>query len=172
MTTIKRRSFIDDGELDLVLDALTEHSCQPHPQGRGWSSLCPAHHDKRPSLSIASGQARPVVLYCHAGCAFDDVLDAIGLKPADVKAGRLPPGCVAAYDYRDEHGNVMFQKRRHEPKDFTIWHPDRAGAWCSGMGGAEKVPYLLPELIEGVRARETIYIVEGEKDAEAMAAAG
>ena len=33
----------------------------------GWSALCPAHHDKNPSLSIGIGDDGRVLLHCHAG---------------------------------------------------------------------------------------------------------
>ncbi len=38
--------------------------------GAGWLARCPAHHDVEPSLSIAAGTTRAVLLYCHAGCSY------------------------------------------------------------------------------------------------------
>jgi hypothetical protein len=36
---------------------------------------CPAHNDRKASLSISSGHKRPVVFHCHAGCTFEQVRD-------------------------------------------------------------------------------------------------
>lgn len=40
---------------------------------------CPAHEDKSPSLAIAQAPER-VLLYCHAGCAYESILSALGLE--------------------------------------------------------------------------------------------
>src|SRR3990167_4047918 len=45
-----------------------------HPSGQNWTCLCPAHDDRTPSLSIALGQGGQLLLYCYAGCSFDDIL--------------------------------------------------------------------------------------------------
>jgi DNA-binding transcriptional ArsR family regulator len=45
----------------------------------GWECRCPAHDDRTPSLSVADG-VEGVVFFCHAGCAPDDVLEAMGLE--------------------------------------------------------------------------------------------
>ena len=45
----------------------------------GWTARCPAHDDRVNSLSIAQGADGRVLLYCHAGCAFEDVVTALGI---------------------------------------------------------------------------------------------
>ncbi|MAI47435.1 MAG: hypothetical protein CBC34_015820 [Hyphomicrobiaceae bacterium TMED74] len=45
--------------------------------GRNGIARCPAHSDRSPSLSIADGEASRLLLYCHAGCAYDDVYHAV-----------------------------------------------------------------------------------------------
>jgi hypothetical protein len=45
----------------------------------GWTARCPAHDDLVNSLSIAEGADGRVLLYCHAGCAFEDVVAALGI---------------------------------------------------------------------------------------------
>lgn len=42
-----------------------------------WIACCPAHDDRNPSLSIGLGTGRKVLLYCHAGCQFRDIMMAI-----------------------------------------------------------------------------------------------
>jgi hypothetical protein len=58
--------------------------------GSGWSARCPAHDDRRASLSIAEGDDGRVLLKCHAGCSTAAVLRAVGLELRDLfppKAG-------------------------------------------------------------------------------------
>ena len=65
--------------------------------GAGWRAKCPAHVDKRPSLSITEGEDGGIRLKCFsAGCATDAIVAAIGLTMADLFAekgrGDHPPG--------------------------------------------------------------------------------
>ena len=50
--------------------------------GKGkWVALCPAHGDHTPSLHIAEGRKRPIVLRCMSqGCSTKAILEAIGLS--------------------------------------------------------------------------------------------
>lgn len=73
-----------------------------------------------------------------------------------------PRKIVAAYDYVDEDGKLLFQAVRFEPKFFRQRAPD--GEWK--VKGIRQVPYRLPELIEAIANERTIFIVEGEKDVE------
>ena len=52
--------------------------------GKGWSARCPAHEDRRPSLSIAKGNDGRALVKCFAGCTVDAICDAIGLRLADL----------------------------------------------------------------------------------------
>lgn len=75
------------------------------------------------------------------------------------------------YDYRDERGNLIFQVvRKTNPKRFLQRRPDGAG-WVYQTAGIRRVPYRLPELIAADPSK-TVYIVEGEKDADNMAKRG
>lgn len=44
--------------------------------GNNWQ--CPAHDDRNPSMTVTAGQDK-VLAHCHAGCSFDDILEA--MKP-------------------------------------------------------------------------------------------
>lgn len=56
------------------------------PEGAGWKARCPAHDDRRnPSLRVDVGTDGRVLLYCHAGCSFEAILAALGLRPADLR---------------------------------------------------------------------------------------
>lgn len=49
-----------------------------------WLARCPAHDDKRPSLSVRETGDGRVLLNCWAGCATGDVLAAVGLTFSDL----------------------------------------------------------------------------------------
>lgn len=49
----------------------------------GWVARCPAHGDKRPSLSITDVGSK-VLVKCHAGCSMYDIVAAVGLDAADL----------------------------------------------------------------------------------------
>jgi hypothetical protein len=57
--------------------------------GKGWIAKCPAHADRRASLSIAVGEDGRILLCCFAGCSAADVLGAVGLRVADLFPRRL-----------------------------------------------------------------------------------
>jgi len=46
----------------------------------GYSALCLAHDDTRNSLSVAEGDDGRVLLYCHAGCTFEEIINALGVS--------------------------------------------------------------------------------------------
>ena len=52
--------------------------------GSGWSAKCPAHDDQHPSLTISEGDNGGVVLFCHAGCTVEAIVEALGLRLADL----------------------------------------------------------------------------------------
>jgi putative DNA primase/helicase len=47
--------------------------------GAGWTALCPAHTDSKPSLSITDADGK-ILVHCHAGCAQDAVIRALTLR--------------------------------------------------------------------------------------------
>jgi hypothetical protein len=51
---------------------------------RGWTARCPAHDDRRQSLSIAIGDDDRTLLNCFAGCRFESIVRAVGLRPCDL----------------------------------------------------------------------------------------
>jgi putative DNA primase/helicase len=59
--------------------------------GEGWSSRCPAHDDNRNSLSIDHRNGRWLI-YCHAGCGWAAIIDAIGVRPAELFDDELEQG--------------------------------------------------------------------------------
>lgn len=143
--------------------------------GAGFVALCPAHDDARASLSFADG-TRGLVVKCHAGCSAEAVAGALGLRLADFfhpntdsEDTRRGLGCIAAiYHYRDPSGALLYEVVRYEPKTFRPRRPDGAGGWTWNLNGVRRVLYRLHEL----RGHRTVYVVEGEQDADALTALG
>jgi hypothetical protein len=59
--------------------------------GDGWTACCPAHEDRRPSLSINEGEDGRALVKCHAGCSFEAIVEAAGLTVRDLKPDRDGP---------------------------------------------------------------------------------
>jgi putative DNA primase/helicase len=153
----------------MTLDGLLEKLTGVRRVGDGYEARCPAHDDQHPSLTIANG-TRGIVLRCHAGCAASAVVMALGLTMKDLFDGEGAPREIAAYDYRDEHETVLFQVVRYADKRFAQRRPGGAG-WIWNLRGVRRVLYRLPELL-GAGPTERVYLVEGEKDADALARLG
>lgn len=146
--------------------------------GAGYKVRCPAHEDKEASLSISLGRNGRILLKCHAGCTWDDIIrvspiDARELAPEDGPGRGRGTGnpwtdskIVEVYDYRDPSGQLLFQTVRFDPKDFRQRRPDPSnkGKWIRNLDGVELVLYRLPELLRALAAGSGVFIAEGEKD--------
>ena len=149
--------------------------------------FCPFHPDRKtPNLSadekgvkcFACGEGGDIFWF-HGklkGLPFTNVLTELAKQYAPhllLSNGNghqnLPQKEVAQYDYRDEDGELLFQVIRYEPKDFRQRTPDGSGGWIWKLEGVRKVIYRLPQILSSQR---TIYIVEGEKDADRLAELG
>jgi putative DNA primase/helicase len=69
---------------DLVIDRLRARNCDPQQNGAGWKARCPSHEDQKPSLSVTEGDDGRVLLCCHTGCAYQDVVKALDMVEADL----------------------------------------------------------------------------------------
>ena len=54
-----------------------------------YQCLCPAHQDKTASLSIKNLPDERILIHCFAGCAANDILEAVGLTFDDIVPKRL-----------------------------------------------------------------------------------
>jgi hypothetical protein len=72
--------------------------------GRGkYVARCPAHADKRPSLSISEGRKISVVICCKSqGCTGDEIIRAMGLTWKDVLNARPASSSEVSKKLRDE----------------------------------------------------------------------
>lgn len=189
------------------------------PNSRGETMCkCPAHEDRTASLSVREGE-KALLLYCHAGCSLESILDALGLTKADLRldggadglpgrgtrvhaakpvkdvdvakgtvkgskahgGGRKGAGPLGTptkvYGYTDEDGNLLFEVCRYDQangKTFRQRVPDAeaAGGYRWTIRDARNVLYRLPAVLAAIAAEQPVYIVEGEKDADNLAALG
>jgi hypothetical protein len=56
---------------------------RPRQTNRGWIACCPSHKDRHPSLAITDGE-RGLLVKCWAGCAVEDITEAMGLSVKDL----------------------------------------------------------------------------------------
>ena len=150
----------------------------------GWEARCPCRNDdNNPSLSIALGQDDKVLATCHRGqgCSIVEICQAVGLKVTDLYPPRKEErklSLVATYDYRNEKGELLFQKQRFVDqwgkKTFRQRRPDPAnpGKYIFSLDDTPKILYKLPEIIEAKKNSEIIWLVEGEKDADNISKLG
>ena len=134
--------------------------------GNSYLGLCPAHEDRNPSLSLTLGDNK-ILLNCHAGCSFDGIVSAVGMNQSQFFVhsdnSKTPKKKeVCRYRYENKGGKHAFDVVRFAPKDFRPLRPD--GKWS--LEGVERVPYRLPELLQGVKDSKPILLLEGEKDVD------
>ena len=170
--------------LDDVLARLGEYGLRK-VGAQAWISRCPGHSDRTPSLSLKVGEAGRVLANCHAGCELKNIAGALGLQVGDffsekrdeVAKETLPPEkwpLVAEYVYESRAGDPLYRVQRRRSADsgrktFRQHRADGRGGWLSNMDGAELVLYRLPQIAE---TDDAVWVVEGEKDADNLAALG
>ena len=162
--------------------------------GGQYSGLCPAHNDRSPSLSLTLTEDR-ILIKCHSGCSIKEVCSGLGIKESDLfkkcgsdtKTKRTfnkkknnvqinSEGKVqffsskhkkqvtenSRYTYHKVDGSVAFFVIRTEPKDFRPMTTDGK----LSLEGVERVPYRLPELLQGIKDSKQVLLLEGEKDTD------
>jgi len=156
-----------------------------------WIASCPVpghgrgNGDKNPSLSITESEGK-VLFHCHAGCDQREVFDAVrerNLLPTTPKREEISftqhqaPVLEKEWLYRSEDGDTLFTKRRYKTSDakgktYSIHRVDAQGKRVAGLKDTRIVPYNLPELLDAKTAGRAIYLVEGEKAADALISIG
>jgi putative DNA primase/helicase len=194
-----------------VLARLRSRGIEPRKSGSGWSSRCPAHEDRTPSLSIHCGQDGRVLVHCHAGCRFADIAASLGLSPSELfsdnrRPFRAQPPCrlrpaerkqavIVASSRSFETWAEALRSRSGKPSATWLYHDATGreigavarftagatgktfrqaslssdGRWVAKGMPAPRPLYRLPMLLS---SHGTVYVVEGEKCAEAVAELG
>ena len=135
----------------------------------------PGHSPKDRSLSVRdSADGQDVIFHSFAGedwRPIKDRLRAEGMLPEMTRGSTSTASPPTVYTYRDQDGAPVFRIVRKHDKRFVAQHPNGPDLWKAGMGGRTPVPYRLPEIL-AAHPDETIFVVEGEKDADNLAALG
>ena len=133
-----------------------------------WTADCPCPTHKTPAKHLAiSLEDNKILVHCFGSDTAEDVVTAIGLTLSDLFIDDIKPTpkIAAEYDYTDESGNLLFQVVRYEPKSFSQRRKDSSGKWVWNLTATRRVLWKLPEIL---MCPDTIYFVEGEKDAQAL----
>ena len=107
---------------------------QAKRSGAGWIANCPAHEDRRPSLSISEGKDGCVLLKCHAGCDLDAILSALGITKKDLFPERMFASNNPKFQRRSEakpahdHDPVRFDWQKCVAA-FTEEHAEQIARW-------------------------------------------
>lgn len=136
---------------------------------------CPAHGDRRPSLTLSDGPNGRLLAHCKTGCSFADVLAALrGL--GIVEAGRLPqtdPAELARY--QEEQRREAEKKARQALGIWTEAQPiggTVAETYLRGRGITCPLPETLrfhPECWHGATAKRLPAMVARIDGAEGFA---
>lgn len=124
---------------------------------------CPCHNDNKASLAIGLGRNGNILLHCQAGCDKQDILNKVGVSFRDITAEKTSStkSIVATYKYPSG-----VEKVRFSDKSFSWRKPDEKGGYIWNRQG---MPH---ELYIAGSPEDTVYIVEGEKDANNLAGLG
>ncbi len=171
---------------------------QAKPNGRGWMARCPAHNDRKPSLSIAQGDDGRALLHCHAGCTHDAIAAALGIEKRELfadagesaapppRAPRLFPTAKEAVEgYRatlgQEAARWIYRDAAGQPVGMVMrWNLEDGSKtirplWRIGENWQQTYPpqrsiYALDRLEADRTGR--VFVTEGEKCAEMIATLG
>jgi putative DNA primase/helicase len=163
--------------LENILEILTSKTnFTPIKRGNDYSAKCPAHSDSHPSLSISQANDGKILMNCFTGCTIDDICASLDLKQRDLFPNKIPGSTTirTEYHYKDEQGNTLYWKVRLEPgldgksKSFYWERKLPSGQLVKNLKDCRKILYRLPELIQGISKGLTVYLVEGEKDADKL----
>jgi hypothetical protein len=155
-----------------------------------WVASCPVpghgkgNGDKNPSLSISINDDGKPLFHCHGGCSQESVFQTIKdmqllpeLEERPDPLANIKPLPQVQFDheweYQDENKTTVFVKQRlkigESGKTYRLYKVDADGRRHTTLGDARIVPYNLPELLDAKSAGRIIYLVEGEKAADALA---
>ena len=152
--------------------------------GSNYTARCPAHDDKKASLSVGDGRDGRVLLYCHAGCDFSAICDAAGVNPKEL-SGNSRSGPEAGYTLeefgRDKGLPTAFLREQglhthrqddrpdcvaipcHDAEGSTLCTRYRTAERFWWDRGTKPVPYGLDRLAKS-KPEEPVLLVEGESD--------
>jgi putative DNA primase/helicase len=158
--------------LDLIEERLHALGKKVKRKQDGLEAQCPHHDDRSPSLGVKRGDTRDLIIKCQAGCSADDVMESLGLKWTDLGPQQDDEPTIE-YDYHDEDGRVAYTVVRFPGKKFRQRHHDPiVGKVVWSISGLVRRLYHLPAVLDAVAKGDTVWVVEGEKDADRLTGLG
>lgn len=153
---------------------------------------CPAHNDNNPSLSISENPDGKILLKCFAGCDFVEIIEELKSRGLNVNNGHkwkknpgLPNGIsskwdnknyVAHWTYNNKQGEIVGYVVRYESgagEKVTIpYFKSEGGKWKAGHLKGQVRPLYNLDKIEQASTDIEIWVVEGEKCADALTGLG
>lgn len=137
---------------------------------------CPlsGHTTPQGHLTITNAGDKALVT-CQGGRhSYSDICRWFGYDSLSYSAGSNgnESNIVAAYNYTDSEGTLLYQVVRYYPKDFRQRRPGVDGNWIWNLKDVNQVLYCLPSVIKAVKEGLTVYICEGEKDVDNLVKLG
>ncbi len=130
-------------------------------------ACCPAHDDKKPSLSIKFDNGK-ILLHCFTGCTLENILSSLNIRKSDLfyDTGIIKSAIknTTTYKYYNADGSLAYTKTRCDKPDGSKSFYFELPNGAKSLKGVQKILYNLPAVIKA----ETVYLVEGEKCAEAV----
>jgi putative DNA primase/helicase len=132
-------------------------------QSKGWIARCPAHDDKKASLSINDGE-KGVVLKCFVGCSTAAICEALSIKEANLFYEETRSvNRWESYLIKDTQGRTVAVRKRKgtgEKKEL-IWELPNGKR---GLGGLKTVdlPLFGSENLKNYDRQRWIDLHEGE----------
>jgi putative DNA primase/helicase len=196
----RKRSAVGsrDEPVHRILDALASSGSRPTPKraGVGWRARCPAHPDRRASLTVGAGDGGRALLHCFAGCSFEQIMAALGLDPRDAFPGNAPAirprpprgqrgghetleGAIAAVGLV-ETGRWLYVRSDKRifahvvrfldggGKTYRQFKRAKSGRWVMGIPTGKRPLFGLGQIVPG----EPLFVTEGEKAAVAVQSMG
>lgn len=147
---------------------------------------CPAHQDKRASLTVTKGR-KCTLLYCHAGCQLDDILNAAGLEKRDIFyestqntanwrafiEKREKNRIEAVYNYVSCNGQYAFTKVRLQGKRIIYGRLENERFTYGLSQDKPSKSYRaiygdLNTIQKAIQCGKPVFIPEGEKDVDTL----
>ena len=163
---------------ELILQIESKTGKVAKKSGSGYSCCCPAHDDTNPSLSISEAEDSKILIKCFTGCTPEEICASLGISIADLFPEKLSKENRfqkhVEYLYQDENSHTLYSKIRIEPgfdgkdKSFFYERLDDSGNIIKSLVGCRRVLYKLPELLKAIHEKKTVFLVEGEKDADKL----
>lgn len=159
-------------------DILSRLDVKSGNNGR-YMARCPCHNDQQASLSVGVGDDGRVLLHCFAGCDTTDIMQSMGLTMRDLFVELKPGDVFPVYDRPTDKAAARFEAeyiypggifkkvkmRKPDGGKFNYWMHREGSQWVKGRNGMEPGLYVTESTLP-----DDVYIVEGEKDVDIMAA--